>query len=56
MGLDPQVQQCFGKGYTLISSRVGRGDEYLYGLAAPLCNSVSADLAHFIFGPNPHYS
>jgi hypothetical protein len=40
MGLSTQAQQCFGKGYTLISSRVGRGDEHLYGLVAPLFNNV----------------
>ena len=40
MGLSTQVQQCFGKGHTLISSRVGRGDEHPDGLAAPLVSLV----------------
>jgi len=30
---------------------VGRGDEHLYGLVAPLFNRLNADLAHFTFGP-----
>ena len=42
MDLDTQRQQCFGKGYTLIYSRVVRGDEHREGLAAPLRKSVSS--------------
>ena len=52
MGLSTQVQQCFGKGHPSISPRVGRGDEHRDGLVAPLFNSVSADLVHFIFQLN----
>ena len=40
MGRSTQVQQCFGKGHTFISSRVGRGDEHRDGLAAPLVSLV----------------
>jgi hypothetical protein len=40
MGFHTQVQQCFGKGPTSISPRVGRGDEHLYGLGAPLVSLV----------------
>jgi hypothetical protein len=40
MGLYTQLLQCFGKGPTSISPRVGRGDEHLYGLGAPLVSLV----------------
>ena len=52
MGLSTQVPQCFGKGHTLISPRVGRGDEHLCGLAAPLVSLVCfvdlVDLVHLV--------
>ena len=41
-----QVQQCFGKGHTIISSREGRGDEHPNGLAAPLVSLVG--LVHLV--------
>ena len=55
MGLSTQVQQCFGKGHTLISPRVGRGDEHLCRLAASLVYLVGlvcfvdlVDLVHLV--------
>ncbi len=52
MGRSTQVQQCFGKGHTLISSREGRGDEHRDGLAASLVSLVHlvcfVDLVSFI--------
>jgi hypothetical protein len=47
MGLDTQRQQCFGKGPTSISPRVGRGDEHREGLAAP--SGLSGWLVYLVY-------